>query len=418
MASADRPKLPPAYRFIVFLLRPFLRSALKQDFGGLENLPAEGGLVVCVNHLSHFDPLTVSLFLYENGYPPFFLAKEALFRVPVLGRLLAGAGQIPVYRESGQAAGAYRAAVAGIAEGKTIVILPEGTLTRDPDLWPMVGKTGAARVALQTRCPVVPVAQWGPQDVLAPYAKVMKLFPRKTIHVLAGPPVELSDLYDQPVDVATLREATTRIMNAITALLERLRGETGAGRAFRPAAGRRPASPETRGRRDRDEGCSHGQRQLGHRVRRHARRCRHRRRRLGSAPGGRRPDQPGQQRGLPARHTAAHGAARDRRRRGGPGRPRSRRAGRPVPDPARQPQGLDRADPGRRRGGVAHEGRRAGHDDADERGHHRGGPCRAAARCRAVGTQPRQGDRQQAAGRQRRRVCRRAALPTGSPRRA
>ena len=50
-------------------------------------------------------------------------------------------------------------------------IFPEGTLTRDPDLWPMIGKTGAARIALTTGCPVIPVAQWGPQELLAPYAQ-------------------------------------------------------------------------------------------------------------------------------------------------------------------------------------------------------------------------------------------------------
>ncbi len=246
MARADRPKLPPAYRFIALWLHPLMVLSVKRDFAGMEHFPPDRGCVVCVNHLSHFDPLTASLYLYDAGYPPFFLAKEALFRVPVVGWLLAGAGQIPVYRESGQAAGAYRAAVQGIAEGKTIVILPEGTLTRDPGLWPMVGKTGAARVALQTRCPVVPVAQWGAQDILAPYAKVMKLFPRKTIRALAGPPVDLSDLYERPVDVATLREATTRIMDAITALLEQVRGEPAPAQRFDPRSAGVPVTGNPR----------------------------------------------------------------------------------------------------------------------------------------------------------------------------
>jgi len=66
--------------------------------------------------------------------------------------------------------GAFRAAVAAVQEGKCVVVYPEGTITRDPGLWPMVGKTGAARIALSTSAPVVPVAQWGPQHILAPYA--------------------------------------------------------------------------------------------------------------------------------------------------------------------------------------------------------------------------------------------------------
>ncbi len=58
----------------------------------------------------------------------------------------------------------------------------------------MVGKTGAARVALETGAPVIPVAQWGPQQLLAPYAKRPHFFPRKTMHVWAGPPVDLDDV--------------------------------------------------------------------------------------------------------------------------------------------------------------------------------------------------------------------------------
>jgi len=104
------------------------------------------------------------------------------------------------------------------------VFFPEGTLTRDPDGWPMVGKTGAARLALASRAPVVPIAQWGAEQLLAPYGKVFKPIPPKHVAVHAGPPVDLSDLYDRPLDTATLREATERIMAAITRQLEEIRG--------------------------------------------------------------------------------------------------------------------------------------------------------------------------------------------------
>jgi hypothetical protein len=132
---------------------------------------------------------------------------------------------IPVFRESGQAADAFRAAVDAVRQGKCVAIYPEGTLTRDPGMWPMAGKTGAARVALETRCPVIPVAQWGPQEILGRYQKRIRLFPRKTMHVRAGPPVDLSDLYGEPLTAPVLREATERIMAAITRELEVLRGE-------------------------------------------------------------------------------------------------------------------------------------------------------------------------------------------------
>lgn len=220
-----RKRLPTAYRVIVALLRPLLRVITKRDWRGMENLPVAGGCVVTPNHLSYFDPFVTALYLYDSGHPPYYLGKEAVFRIPVFGRLLRGADQIPVYRGSGQAADAFRAAVAAVQDGKTVVVYPEGTLTRDPGGWPMTGKTGAARIALQTRAPVIPLAMWGPQEVLGTYQKKLRLWPRKTMQVRAGPPVELADLYDRPLDAPLLRLATDRIMDAITAQVEALRGE-------------------------------------------------------------------------------------------------------------------------------------------------------------------------------------------------
>ena len=232
VTARGRRQLPFAYRVVVRLLRPLLMVLTRRDWHGAENLPATGGFVVAPNHLSHVDPLVFAHFLVDNGHPPYFLGKEGVFRVPVVGAILRGAQQIPVYRNTGQAADAFRAAVAAIHEGKCVGVYPEGTLTRDPDLWPMVGKTGAARIALATKCPVIPVAQWGPQTILEPYSKRPRIFPRKTMHVTAGPPVDLSDLYDKPLTGALLREATDRIMAAVTVELEKIRGEQAPAERF------------------------------------------------------------------------------------------------------------------------------------------------------------------------------------------
>ncbi len=232
----SRDKVPPAYWFFVSVLRPPLMLLTKRDWRGLENIPREGGFVISPNHFSYFDPLSFAHFVYDSGRPPRFLAKEAVFRIPVIGKLFTAADQIPVYRNSADAASAFRRAVVAVREGKCVAIFPEGTLTRDPALWPMRGKTGAARVALETHCPVIPVAQWGAQEVLARYSKRPRLLPRKTMHVVAGPPVDLSDLYERPIDAATLREATDRIMADITVLLEGLRGEQAPALRFDPKA--------------------------------------------------------------------------------------------------------------------------------------------------------------------------------------
>ncbi len=220
-----RPPLPFAYRFAAGILRPLMLLLTRRDWRGWEHLPTEGGFVISPNHISYVDPIAFAHFVYDAGYPPHFLAKSGIFGVPVVGAILRGADQIPVYRNTGRAADAFRAAVQAVRDGKCVAMYPEGTLTRDPDLWPMVGKTGAARVALTTKCPIVPLAQWGPQEILRPYAKVPRLLPRRTMHVVAGPPVDLSDLYDLPLDGPVLRQATDRVIDAITALLEDIRGE-------------------------------------------------------------------------------------------------------------------------------------------------------------------------------------------------
>ena len=217
--------LPRSYRGIATFVRAVVRLVTRRDWRGAENFPTSGGFVVCPNHISYVDVFAFAHFLYDSGHPPFFLGKSGVFKIPIIGRLLVAAQQIPVARGTTNAAEALSAAVVAVESGKCVPIFPEGTLTRDPDLWPMTGKTGAARVALTTRCPVIPVAQWGPQEIQRPYARELHLFPRKTMRMLAGPPVDLSDLYERPMDATTLREATNRILVAITSQLEVLRDE-------------------------------------------------------------------------------------------------------------------------------------------------------------------------------------------------
>lgn len=251
--------LPWGYRVAIAVVRPLLMALTRRDWRGAEHLPERDGFVAAINHLSYVDPLTFAHYMLDNGRPVSFLAKESIFRVPVVGWVLGAAGQIPVHRGSGRAADAFRAAVDAVHEGRCVGILPEGTLTRDPQLWPMTGKTGAARVALQTRCPVVPLAQWGPERILPPYGRVLRLLPRRTVHVWAGPPVDLDDLYGLPVNAQTLRQASERIMAAITALLEQIRGEPAPEARFDP---RKAGVAETGNphRRHRDEPGARGDR--------------------------------------------------------------------------------------------------------------------------------------------------------------
>ncbi len=218
------------------ILRPPLLLLTKRDWQGGHHLPRSGGCILVANHISYADPLVYAHFVYDNGRLPRYLAKADVFTIPVVGTVIAQAGQIPVYRQSRDASQAFRAAVAAVNSGECVIVYPEGTITRDPDLWPMVGKTGAARIALSTGVPVIPTAQWGAQDILPPYTKRPELLPRKTIHVRAGAPVRLDDLRGRPVTSATLREATDRIMADITRLLEAIRGRSAPAVRFDPQA--------------------------------------------------------------------------------------------------------------------------------------------------------------------------------------
>lgn len=223
-----------AFTLGAIILRPTFFLTTKPHWVDGLKIPETGGCVLAINHLSHVDPLTAAVFTHDHGRLPRYLAKSGLFRNKALGHFMRAAGQIPVERSSRSAAGAYDAAVAAVRAGECIVVYPEGTITRDPDLWPMVGKTGAARIALETGCPVIPVGQWGAQQLLAPYAKKPDLFPRKTIHIVVGDPVDLADLVGQPRTAKVLVEATERIMSAITDIVADIRGEQAPAERFDP----------------------------------------------------------------------------------------------------------------------------------------------------------------------------------------
>jgi len=216
------------------VLKPLFFLTTKPEWHDGLKIPATGGCVIVLNHVTKIDPLTAAHFLYDHGRLPRYLAKADLFEKQPLKKIMVDAGQIPVHRLSANAVGAFDAAVAAVKAGECIVVYPEGTITRDPGMWPMKGKSGAARIALATGCPVIPVGHWGAHELLPPYSKKPDLFPRKKIVVKAGDPVDLDDLLDKEPTGAVINEATDRIMAAITSLVEDIRGEKAPPERFDP----------------------------------------------------------------------------------------------------------------------------------------------------------------------------------------
>jgi 1-acyl-sn-glycerol-3-phosphate acyltransferase len=230
------------FRFGAILVRPLLNLIAKRDWRGAENLPKSGAAIAVCNHISYVDPLLFTHFLYDSGRAPRYLGKASLFKLPIIGRVLLGAGQIPVERETSVASDALQHAIAFLKAGHLLGVYPEGTLTRDVNYWPMKAKTGIARLAILTQVPVIPCAQWGAQKILPAYSKKPKLFPRTKVIVKAGTPLDFSKWYGKAEDPVAVEEATAHVMSAITKLLEEIRGEKAPSEVFDP---KKSALPRT-----------------------------------------------------------------------------------------------------------------------------------------------------------------------------
>jgi 1-acyl-sn-glycerol-3-phosphate acyltransferase len=209
----------------IVVVKPTALAMTRRTWSGMEHVPQSGGVIFAVNHISHADPLVAAHYVYEAGRWPQFLAKASLFHIPVLGTWLRAIKQIPVYRGTADAAKALHAATTALRDGEGIIIYPEGTTTRDPDLWPMRGKTGVARLALTTGAPVVPLAMWGPERIFDPRTKRLRPLPRTPVTVVAGPPVDLSRWAGAAPTAAALAEVTDEIMRCVRDLLGEVRGE-------------------------------------------------------------------------------------------------------------------------------------------------------------------------------------------------
>ena len=225
--------MEPWYRFAVVVIRPLMWLLFRTDFRGREHLPRTGGVIVAVNHISYADPFPVALFLHTSKRRPRFMAKHSLFTIPFVKQVLHGTRQIPVFRNTADAGNALRAAVAAVEAGECVVVYPEGTVTKDPEMWPMAAKTGVARLALATGAPVVPVGQWGAQRFIGRGHKP-RVLPRTVLRLRCGPPVDLSAWAGAEPTAEVLRAMTSKVMHEVTALVGEIRGEEPPATPFVP----------------------------------------------------------------------------------------------------------------------------------------------------------------------------------------
>jgi 1-acyl-sn-glycerol-3-phosphate acyltransferase len=201
---------------------PPIRGWFRLRYEGLEHIPTEGPALVACNHISYLDPLTNASAIDRAGRRPRFLAKDDLFRVPVVGTVLRGVRQIPVARGSADVRAVLRAAEQALADGEVVLIYPEGTVTSREDHLPMEGKTGAVRLSLATGVPITPFASWGSQAVWQKSGRGSLKFGRP-IWMRAAPPIELASPGASVDDVEALRAMTADVMEVLTAMVEDLR---------------------------------------------------------------------------------------------------------------------------------------------------------------------------------------------------
>lgn len=223
MTRLHRPKAGFWIRLCVLVLYPLDALLFRLRWRGLDKVPATGGVIYAINHTSHLDTVLMARAVWQSGRIPRFMIKDGAFKLPMIGKILHGAKQIPVHRASANAAQSLSEAVDALNAGEAVIIYPEGTLTRDPGQWPMQAKTGIARlVLLCPDVPVVPIGQWGAQHLRT---KKWRAFTRRTHQVAVGEPLAFSHYRDRPMTAPALREITDEIMSHIRELVAELRDE-------------------------------------------------------------------------------------------------------------------------------------------------------------------------------------------------
>ncbi len=177
-----------AFGLCVAILEPVLLPLTKRRWKGGENIPETGGCVLAVNHISHLDPLTCAHFVYAWGRIVRFLAKAELFDVPVRRAHREGRPADPRlpddHRRLAVLPGGRRG---GASAASAWSSTPRARITRQPDLWPMIGQDrGCTDRAVRRRAGDPGGAVGRAPASCAPYTKVPHLFPRKTISMTAG----------------------------------------------------------------------------------------------------------------------------------------------------------------------------------------------------------------------------------------
>lgn len=224
-------RTPLLMRLVAPLLMGVINATQRVEVHG--DLPRTGPVIIASNHTNHFDGPIIAVELYKRGRVPCAATRADLFKVPVLGWALKNLGQIPVYRPDvastptgGDGLSSVRALSAALDDDGCLVLFPEGTFTREPNQWPMKGKTGVARLVLaHPDVQVIPAAHWGNEHLVKGGKLQWRWLGRKKtrVEVHFGEPLDFSAFRGREVTHELLTEMTAFVMAEITAELRKLR---------------------------------------------------------------------------------------------------------------------------------------------------------------------------------------------------
>lgn len=209
-----------------------LRSRAKVQAWGLENVPQEGVFITACTHVTMFDVFVPMTSLFHMGRRPRYMAKAELATWPILGKWFQLVGMQPVPRRSGKAQEIIDESIRILTGGRPLSIWPEGTVTRDPQKWPMSMKNGIGMIALESsrrlgkQVPLFCAVTWGAASINHWWP-----WPRKNVVMCYDTQLDYADLLEDSASWGSMppQEAadmlTERVRKRMTDIMEIIRGE-------------------------------------------------------------------------------------------------------------------------------------------------------------------------------------------------
>ncbi len=209
-----------------------LRSRSKVKAWGLENVPEEGVFITACTHVTMFDVFVPMTALFHQGRRPRYMAKAELANWPILGKWFQLVGMQPVPRRSGKAREIEEESIKILTSGRPLSVWPEGTVTRDPQKWPMSMKPGVGVIALEAsrrlghQIPLFCAVVWGAASINHWWP-----WPKKNIVMCYDTQLDYSDLlqgsesWGELPPLESAAELARRIRVRMTQIMEEIRGE-------------------------------------------------------------------------------------------------------------------------------------------------------------------------------------------------